>query len=32
VRRARGHFVRTIDGWPAADVLLDAYQRIELLT
>ena len=32
VRRTRGHIVRIIDGWPAADVLLDAYQRIALLT
>ena len=32
VRRARGHIVRIIDGWPAADALLDAYRRIELLT
>ena len=32
VRRARGHIVRIIDGWPAADVLLDAYQCIALLT
>jgi hypothetical protein len=32
VRRARGHIVRIIDGWPAADALLDAYRRIEALT
>ena len=32
VRRAREHIVRTVDGWPAADALLDAYRRIALLT
>ncbi len=32
VRRARGHIVRIIDGWPAADTLFDAYRRMELLT
>lgn len=32
VRRARSHIVRILDGWPTADVLLDAYQRIDLIT
>jgi len=32
VRRSRGHIVRIIDGWPAADVLLDAYRCITLRT
>ena len=32
VRRARQRVVRIIDGWPTAQVLLDAYQRIDLIT
>ncbi len=32
VHRARQRVVRIIDGWPTAQVLLDAYQRIELIT
>ena len=32
VHRARQSVVRTIDGWPTAQVLLDAYQRIALIT
>lgn len=32
VRRSRSHIVRILDGWPTADVLLDAYQRIDLIT
>jgi len=32
VHRARQHIVRIIDGWPTTSVLLDAYQRIELIT
>jgi Transposase DDE domain group 1 len=32
VHRARQRIVRIIDGWPTAPVLLDAYQRIELIT
>jgi hypothetical protein len=32
VRRAGRWVVRILDGWPAADVLLDAYRRIALLT
>ena len=31
VRKARGWFVRILDGWPTADVLLGAYRRIALL-
>jgi hypothetical protein len=29
---ARRIIVRLLDGWPTADLLLDAYQRIVLLT
>jgi hypothetical protein len=32
VHSARQRVVRIIDGWPTAQVLLDAYQRIELIT
>ena len=32
VRRARRRVVRILDGWPTADELLDAYQRITLIT
>jgi hypothetical protein len=32
VRRARRHTVRIIDDWPTTQVLLDAYQRIALIT
>ncbi len=32
VHRARQHVVRIIDGWPTTQVLLDAYQRIDLIT
>ena len=32
VHRARQSIVRIIDGWPTAQVLLDAYQRIALIT
>jgi len=32
VRRARRHVVRILDGWPSADVLLDAYRRVALIT
>jgi len=32
VHRARRRIVRIIDGWPTTQVLLDAYQRIELIT
>lgn len=32
VHRARRRIVRLIDGWPTADVLLDAYQRIDLIS
>ncbi len=31
VHRARQRVVRIIDGWPTAQLLLDAYQRIDLL-
>jgi hypothetical protein len=31
VRRARRQIVRIAEGWPTADVLLDAYQRINLI-
>ena len=31
VRRARTQIVRVLDGWPTATVLLDAYQRIDLI-
>ena len=30
--RARQRIVRIIDGWPTADVLLEAYRRIALIT
>jgi len=32
IRTARQHIVRIIDNWPTADVLLDAYRRINLIT
>lgn len=32
VRRARQHIVRVIAAWPTADVILDAYERINLIT
>jgi len=32
VHRARRHIVRIIDRWPTTDVLLNAYQRIDLIT
>ena len=32
VRKAGRWVVRILDGWPSADVLLDAYRRIALLT
>jgi hypothetical protein len=32
VRQARQRIVRIIDGWPTTQVLLDAYQRIALIT
>jgi len=32
VHRARQRVVRIIDGWPTTQVLLDAYQRIDLIT
>jgi hypothetical protein len=32
VRRARQHIVRILDGWPTANELLAAYQRIALIT
>ncbi len=32
VRKARRQIVRVLDGWPTATILLDAYQRIELIT
>lgn len=32
VRRARTQIVRVLDGWPAATILTDAYQRIDLIT
>jgi hypothetical protein len=32
VRRARRRVVRILDGWPTTDALLDAYQRIALIT
>jgi hypothetical protein len=32
VHRARRRIVRIVDGWPTAQVLLDAYQRIEAIT
>ena len=32
VRRARRSVVRILDGWPTADALLDAYQRLALIT
>jgi hypothetical protein len=31
VRRARTQLVRILDGWPAANILDDAYQRIAQL-
>ena len=32
VHRARRRIVRILDGWPTTDILLDAYQRIALIT
>jgi len=32
IHTARQHIVRIIDNWPTADVLLGAYQRINLIT
>jgi len=32
VRRARRRVVRILDGWPTADQLLGAYQRLDLIT
>lgn len=32
IHRARQRIVRIIDGWPTTPALLDAYQRIELIT
>lgn len=32
VRRARRHIVRILDNWPSAPTLIDAYQRIALIT
>ena len=32
VHRARRRIVRILDGWPTTDELLDAYQRIALIT
>ena len=32
IHRARQQIVRIIDGWPTTPALLDAYQRIELIT
>jgi enoyl-CoA hydratase/carnithine racemase len=32
IRQARRHIVRVLDGWPTTTILLDAYQRIELIT
>jgi len=32
VHRARARIVRVLDGWPTAPALLDAYQRIDLIT
>jgi Transposase DDE domain group 1 len=32
VRKARRQIVRVLHGWPTATILLDAYQRIELIT
>jgi hypothetical protein len=32
VRSARRRVVRILDGWPTADALLDAYQRLALIT
>ena len=32
VHRARQRIVRIAEGWPTADVILDAYRRIELIT
>ena len=32
IHRARQRVVRIIDGWPTAQVLLDAYQRIDYIT
>jgi hypothetical protein len=32
VRRARRHVVRILDGWPTATEIIDAYQRVALIT
>jgi hypothetical protein len=32
VRRARRHVVRILDGWPTANQILDAYQRVAAIT
>jgi hypothetical protein len=32
IRTARHRVVRIIDGWPGADVLVTAYERIEAIT
>jgi hypothetical protein len=32
IRQARRHVVRILDGWPTADDLLGAYQRLALIT
>jgi hypothetical protein len=32
IRRSRQLVVRVINGWPSTDVLLHAYQRIQLIT
>ncbi len=32
VRRARRHVIRILDGWPTATEIIDAYQRVALIT
>jgi hypothetical protein len=32
VRRARQRVVRILDGWPTTDEIIDAYQRVTLIT
>jgi Transposase DDE domain group 1 len=32
VRRARQHIVRILDSWPTADHIIDAYQRLAIIT
>jgi hypothetical protein len=32
VRRARQHVLRIVDGWPTATDIIDAYQRVSLIT